>query len=399
MLKTQAQIIFGYSQNIEQVKAKIDETQKQLENFSYLRITLFLVEIALFVFLLNSEDNNWRTFIQVGLIIPVLVFAFVVKKQSKLDKEIDYQKQLLWVYQNEWNQLSGLKNGYDDGVRYESENHPFTSDLDIFGDASLYAVINRCYTKKGKSLLAKSLSHETDINTILLRQEAIKEVLSYIEDTFEFRANLHGYGIEKIERIKEQLDGKLNAQLAFFKGVALRFYVKAAPFISIGLLLAAIFFNGMLWNILTLYLLINTALVIANGSKVNKVYYSFSGSSNLLNGYAEAISWTEKYNWSSSYILSLFSSEKPVSTEIKSLSKIIQNFDARLNIVVATALNAFLLWDLKCCINLEQWYKTSSKDVAVALDQLGDFEELIALATLAHNHPEWVFPEITNEFT
>ena len=399
MLKTQEQIIFGYSQSIAQVKAKIKETQKQLENFSYSRIALFLVEIVLFVLLLNSEDNIWRTVIQIGLIIPVIIFAIVVKKQSKLDKEIDYQKQLLWVYQNEWNQFNGIKNGYDDGAQYESENHPYTSDLDIFGNASLNSLINRCYTKKGKEVLAQNLSNNTDRETILSRQEAVKEVLEHIEDTFDFRANLHGYDINKIEQIKDQLDNHLGKQLAFLRNKGMMLYVKVVPFASLALLIAAVFINNIFWNILTAYLLLNVSVNIFNGSKVNKVYYSFSGSSNLLNGYAEAIRWTEKYKWSSSYILSLFSSEKPVSAEIKILSKIIQNFDARLNIVVATALNAFLLWDLKCCINLGQWHKTSSKDVVAALNQLCDFEELISLATLAHNQPEWIFPEITNEFT
>lgn len=399
MLKTQEQIIFGYSQSIEQVKTKIKETQKQLENFSYLRIALSLVEIVLFVLLLNSEDNIWRTVIQIGLIIPIVIFAIVVKKQSKLDKEIDYQKQLLWVYQNERNQLSGIKNGYDDGVQYESENHPYTSDLDIFGNASLYSLINRCYTRKGKGVLARNLSNNTNRATILSRQEAVKEVLEQINDTFDFRANLHGFDINKIEQIKEQLDNDLGEKLKFIRNKAIMLYVKIVPFFSLALLIAAIFINTIFWNILTAYLLINVSINIFYGSKINKVYYSFSGSSNLLNGYAEAISWTEKHKWNSSYILSLFSSKEPVSLEIKSLSKIIQNFDARLNIVVATALNAFLLWDLKCCINLEQWHKTSSKDVVAALDQLGDFEELISLATLAHNQPEWVFPEITNGFT
>ncbi|WP_231464217.1 DNA mismatch repair protein MutS [Pedobacter sp. Leaf132] len=399
MLKTQAQIIFGYSQHIEQVTATIENTKKRIENFSYLRIALFFVEVALFVLLLNSADDIGRTIIQIGLVIPIVVFAFVVKKQSKLDNEISYQKQLLWVYQNEWNLLNGIKNGYDDGAEYESEIHPYTSDLDIFGKASLYALINRCYTKKGKALLAKNLKESVQASFIISRQEAVKEVLTCIDDTFDFRANLHGFDAEKIERIKAQLDKELAAQLEFIRNGALKIYVKIAPFISFGILAAAIFFGGIFWNLLTVYLLANIAFVVSKGSKINKVYYSFSGGSNLLNGYAKAISWTEKHSWNTVYIQSLFASDKPVSEEIKKLSKIIQEFDARLNIVVSTALNAFLLWDLKCCIKLNEWHQNSSKDVVAALNQLGDFEELIALATLAYNQPEWVFPKIKNDFT
>lgn len=229
MLKTQAQIISDYSIKIKEVTAQIDNRKKKVDQLSFLRIGLFLAEILLFVLLLNSNDDGWRTLVQVGLIIPVVVFAFVVKKQSMLDLDIDYQKQLLWVYQNEWNQLNGLKNGYDSGSQFESELHPYTSDLDIFGNASLYSLLNRCYTKNGKAILAKNLSEKTSRDSILFRQEAVKEILNNIEDTFDFRANLHGHDVEKIELIKKQLEHQLGGQLAFVRNRFLKFYLVLTP--------------------------------------------------------------------------------------------------------------------------------------------------------------------------
>lgn len=150
---------------------------------------------------------------------------------------------------------------------------------------------------------------------------------------------------------------------------------------------------------LTLYCLINIAWNVSQGSKINKVFYNFGGGSSLLNGYADAILWTENYKWKSSYLLSITGSETPVSKEIKSLSKIIQNFDARLNIVVGVALNALLLWDLRCCVSLDKWHQSSSTDVISALNHLGDFEVIISMATLAYNQQEWVFPGVNGAFT
>jgi len=398
MLNTQAQIISGYSQKVNEVNSRIDQTKKLIDQFSFARIGLFLAEILFFILLLNSADDEWRTLVQILLILPVFAFALIVKKQSKLDREIDYQKQLLWVYQNEWNVLNSIANGYDHGKAFESEIHPYTSDLDIFGHASLYGLLNRCYTKNGKELLAKNLAEKSAKDQILARQEAVKEMHTKIEDTFDFRANLHGHDVDKIEQIKLQLKSQLGEQLNFVRNKLLKFYVAVVPYISAAIILTAIFVNSAFWNILTLYLIINIGFIVLQNSKINKVFYSFGGGSNLLNGYADAILWTEKQQWTSPYILALFQSKMPVSVEIKNLSKIIQSFDARLNIVVGTALNALLLWDLKCCISLDRWYQSSSKDVISALNHLGDFEELISLATLVHNEPAWVFPEITNEF-
>ena len=398
MLNTQAQIISGYSQKVNEVNSRIDQTKKLIDQLSFARIGLFLAEILFFILLLNSADDEWRTFVQILLILPVFAFAIIVKKQSKLDREIDYQKQLLWVYQNEWNVLNGIANGYNHGKAFQSETHPYTSDLDIFGHASLYGLLNRCYTKNGKELLAKNLAEKLAKHQILGRQEAVREMHTKIEDTFDFRANLHGHDVDKIEQIKLQLKSQLGEQLNFVRNKLLKFYVAVVPYISAVIILTAIFINSAFWNILTLYLIINIGFIVLQNSKINKVFYSFGGGSNLLNGYADAILWTEKQQWTSPYILALFQSKMPVSVEIKNLSKIIQSFDARLNIVVGTALNALLLWDLKCCISLDRWYQSSSKDVISALNHLGDFEELISLATLVHNEPAWVFPEITNEF-
>jgi len=398
MQQQKQDIIAGYQDKINEVSADINQTKKRIDQLSLLRIGLFLGEILFFVLLLRSADDSLRTLIQICLLLPVIAFAIVVRRQSRLDREIDYKKQLLWVYQNEWNMLNGTANGYDHGKAFESEQHPYTADLDIFGPGSLFALTNRCSTQNGNRLLAKTFAEKSTIDRILNRQEAIKEIREKIAETYSFRANLHGYDPAKIEQIKIQLESQLGEQLSFVKGSFMRFYVKMVPYISITMVLAALLVSSIFWKFLALLVMIHIGWNVLLGSKINKVFYSFGGSANLLNGYASAILWTENQNWKSSYTLSLLDSGIPVSKEIKGLTKIIENFDARLNIIVGGVLNALLLWDLKCCINLNNWYKSSSKHVIVALDHLGDFEELISLATTAYNQPDWVFPVITDQF-
>jgi len=398
MLKEQAAIIADYHQKIKQVTEDITKTKKIIDQLSFVRIGLFMVEILFFVLLVSSADDGMRTLIQFCLLLPVVAFAFIVRRQSHLDREIEYKKQLLWIYENEWSILNGKDNGYDHGKAFESETHPYTSDLDIFGTASLFALINRCSTKSGNDLLAKTFAEKPGKDKVLGRQEAVKEMIGKIAETYSFRANLHGYDQNKIEQIKMQLKNQLGAQLEFVEGRFLRLYVKLVPYISIVLILAALFISSAFWKILALLFIIHTGWNVFLAAKINKVFYSFGGSSSLLNGYASAISWTENQHWKSPYTLGLLDSKIPVSKEIKSLSKIIQNFDARLNILVGGILNALLLWDLKCCISLSIWYKSSSKDVISALDHLGDFEELISLATTAYNQPDWTFPVLTDQF-
>lgn len=399
MLKTQAQIRLDYNQKINAVTEQISNTKKLIDQLSFLRIGLFLAEILFFVLLVRSETDGWRTLIQVLLLLPILLFVLIVRKQSKLDRQVEYQKQLLWVYQNESNVLNGLENGYDNGQAFESELHPYTSDLDIFGRSSLFALLNRTSTKNGNDLLAGRLSKKTSRDQILSRQEAVREMQSKMEETFKFRAHLQGGDIVKIELIKQQLKSLLGEQLEFTRQNFFRFYVAVVPFLSLALILGSIFSGGIFIKLLVLMAVVHTGWNVILNPKVNKVFYCFSGGSSLLNNYSSAILWTEIQSWKSPYILSLLDSKIPVSKEIKSLSKIIQNFDARLNLLVGGFLNGLLLWDFRCCISLDRWYQSSSKDVISALNHLGDFEELISLATTAYNQPSWVFPEIESTFS
>lgn len=399
MSRGQEEVLTGYSQKIKEVTDQIDQTNKTIDKLSFFRIGLFLIEILFFVLLLNSADDGWRTSVQFLMIIPVAGFVFIVRKQSQLDRKVGFEKQLLWVYQNEWNVLSGMENGYDHGEMFESETHPYSSDLDVFGKASLFSAVNRCNTKNGVDSLAYNLANKNSIENIRLRQSAIKEMALYIKETFEFRANLQGTDIKKIELIKDQLKNHLGAQLAFTHQSFLRFYVKVVPYLMISLLFAGLIVGGVFWKAFVFLFFAHIAWNTLLSGKVNLVFYSFGSGSNLLNGYAKAIRWTESQPWKSAYILGLLNFESPVSEEIKGLSKIIQNFDSRLNLLVGSLLNALLLWDFRCCIALDKWYHSSSKNAVNSLDHLGHFEEIISLATLAENHKDWIFPEIKESFS
>lgn len=398
MMMMQEEVLQKYIKEATQLTQKLSLSQKQLDQYSFYRIGLFLAEILFFVLFLSSEPNIWRDFFGLCLLMPVVLFVFVAKKQSFLDQQIAHLKQLIWVYKNEINVLNGLENGYSNGQDFQSELHGYSSDLDIYGPSSLYAILNRCSTNVGENLLGKHLAVAFTRTEILDRQEAVKEIRNKIDETFAFRANLLGLDNSKLNQIKLQLKEQLGKQLEFTHSKFLRMYAKVIPYLAGAIILAGLFIDDRFWQILSLLFIINLAITGNLFSKINKVFYCFSGGANLLNNYASAIKWTESKNWNSSYIKNFFKSANKASDELISLSKIIKNFDARLNVIVGSVLNGLLMWDLRCCIQLNLWYKSSSADVVEALDRIGAFEELISIANLNYNEPNWCYPDIKENF-
>jgi hypothetical protein len=398
MFKTEQEIQENYEILIAEQKIKIAAVKTKIDRFSFIRVALLIVEIGLFVGFVSANNDITTTVFGISLAIPIGIFIVVVKKQNVLSKYESFLKNLLWVYQNEVNVMNGETNGYANGSVFGDDSHPYGSDLDIFGKSSLYELINRCTTKKGTEKLAYHLNGESEKAIILARQDAIKEIASQIESTFKFRANLKGHDVSKIEELKLKLKEQLAHQLTFTQNALLRTYVKLAPFLTISLLGMAILFGGKFWGLLSLMALIHAAIIFYYMKWINKVYYGFSGSALVLNDYAEAIAWTEAQEWESTYIQNLLVSNDKVSLEIKKLAKIIQAFDARLNILLGAILNFFFLWDLRCCIKIDQWHQHAATKVENGLDRIGSFEELIAVSTLTYNHPSWIFPVIKENF-
>jgi len=399
MLNTEQDRLKQYEGSAKLQQELIATLKRQIDQLSMVRVGLLLVEIGFFVGLASSSTDIAIAIWSVLLLLPIAVFVVVVKRQSKLENQYNFHRNLLWVFENEIGMLQGKPNGYDDGNLFEDEQHPYLSDLDIFGKSSLYALVNRGASKIGVETLAKHLAVGSNKETILGRQQAIAELAAYIDSTFEFRANLRGHELNRIEEIKHKLNHQLVKQVAFTANRFLQFYVKLVPYLMLFLFLAGLIFGGKLWGIFGLVAFANALLTYRYSKQITQVYYGFSGSSNLLSSYADAIAWTEKHDWKSNYIIGLFHTKEKVSGHIKVLAKIIVEFDARLNFLLYAILNFFLLWDLKCCIKLGHWSTNAGAEVATGLDRIGYFEELISMATLHYNQPQWVFPQINDKFS
>jgi len=398
MVKSKDSILNDYQNHVEIQKSLISTLKKDLNNISYYRLGLFLLEIIL-VAVIISFGYHW--ILGVLMVFPVIAFMVLVKKQVAVQNELNYAEKLLFVFQNEVDLIRTGENKYDNGHQFADELHPYSSDLDIYGNSSLYAFINRSNTVKGMDLLAERLGKTSNIETINARQAAITELMAHIDQTFHFRAGLQNHKPEQLEVIGYKLQHQLPAELKFTQQKFLKFYTLIAPIFSLGMLAIGSFYGGIFWPLLSLLLVFNAALTFFYLKEINLVYYGFSGSSNLLNAISGTIKWTEEVKWESSYIKGFFNDEikeEPLSKQIKELSGIIQSFDVRLNFLLAFLFNVFLLWDFRCAMKLNKWHMKSSDQLVKGLFTISQFEELISFATLSYNAPGWNFPVLADTF-
>ncbi len=398
MTAQEQEIFKSYAQEAKSLSTKILLYKKRINQISFSRLIVFFAGIIL-IYALGSISFSYVITIVISMIT---VFFRLIQKQSKLQKELVFDENLLSVLNNEIDHLKEAKNSYDAGAGFADGFHTYTDDLDIFGENSLFHYVNRCNTQFGKSILADWFKAPVEKTLIENRQQALAELQNHQLEALNFRAQLINFKGNEFNKLTSALQENLKQKLTFINKNWLKTYVKVLPFL-ISTIIIGTFFSSIFLKLLGFLMLFNFLLSGFFSKQVNQVYGSFSKSSLQLSAFAAILKWIEEISWKSTYLQNLVancnsSGKQKAHQQMDALAKILSQFDYRLNMIVGTVLNLLLLWDLRCTVKLANWYKTAAKNVTDSFEVISSFEALISLSTLHYNHPDWPFPQIKEDF-
>jgi DNA mismatch repair ATPase MutS len=386
-------IITYYQQQISDSDAQITRYEKLVNTFSFFRLFSILIGGYLIYQSLQFEII-WLT--ELIFLLVVVGFAFLVKQQGLYEKRKSFYAALKIVNENEIASINRQENIYSDGSDYINDAHSYTSDLDIFGKASLFNLVNRCASPMGNEKLAYWFSRAAAENDILRRQEAVKELKAKQDWAQQVKAYLlfaKNTGISDINNLFAFFQQEND-----FTKPLLRIYIRFVPFIFLVLAVAA-WYIPLLLIPLILIALTNAVLVLSNQLKVNRTDRLLSIAGKTLSSYSDGFKKVEDEKWESAllqYLHDQLKSDKSVtfSAELKALSVLMGRLEYRLNMFIGPLLNGVMAWDVRQLIAIEDW-KTNNKDLMPkAFDIMASFEALISLSSLHSNYQDWCFPEI-----
>ena len=147
---------------------------------------------------------GWYFLIPYGLwyvLIPgfllLVLFTRLIFADLKNRSAIEHHRILKKINEDELKALSHNYYHFANGHEFIPKDHFYANDLDICGHASLYQYINRTGSEMGNSTLAGWLLNPSKPNTILERQEAVKELVLQTA----WRQQLQAFGAaEKIQK-------------------------------------------------------------------------------------------------------------------------------------------------------------------------------------------------------
>lgn len=387
------EIIQGYNKALAQEKALRDQAKRKHATVAWSR----LLAIILGGVVVWQTWGTWELVVLVSL-LTIVGFALLVKFSIRLELLLKQKESLIQVIENELKALDNDFSAFHEGKEFFIPDHPYTYDLDVFGQKSIYQKVVRCGTGEGKSTLASWFSNpEYDKSVIRKKQEAVKELTNKVA----WRQELNAIGNMINLSLKEEakLKNWLNAPISILEGKiydALLWAVPIYSFSALGLYL----FDFIGFNLLSGLLLVPLAITGRNLTAINEQMNSNEKRFTILQTYAQLFHWIEEEEFESEYLKELkkqFVSDKDsASTLVKKLGKIFEDFESRNNIVMGILINAFLLWDIRQVKRLKKWQDNYLLDLSSWMKATAEFESLSSLANLAYNHADYTYPEFSN---
>jgi hypothetical protein len=380
-----------YSENVTRYTAEESKWERMSFRYSVIRIILFVVSLFLFVFFANAREP-----LNMGIIVVSfpLVFGYLVSRHNKIIKSKELAGNLREINEEEIRRTNHDFSGLKNGEQYLSRDHAYAYDLDIFGQNSLFQLLNRTSTPSGELRLVSWLLNPGEVSELRQRHEALSELTSDIPWNQEFQAS-------------GRMISKGTDQSRLLSWLQKPADIPARPYSIAGYVLPLLLLITIVLTIAgTISIYIPLILLFINGAILKKfqkrllsVTTYTSGNARLLASYAALISMIEQRSFNAPLLVSLkepFQHEGSTATKkITSLRKLADFLDGRGNMFYQF-LNIFFLLDIFLIHAAESWKVKNKEDIEHWFTNIGEFEALISLAGFQISHPTYVTPAFSS---
>ena len=381
-----------FERRVEHHQFLYQQLNKKVDLFSWIRAIVFLVSLSFSVYLLSVHE------IVVALIVFSLGFIFfgtLVNWHNRLKFRRGLQFEHIDLNKKEIALLERDFQGLDQGHGYLDKNHPYSSDLDVFGHRSLFQLLNRSRLRLTKDKLAEWLSTPADVKEILLRQEAVKELTTKDEWRQRFLA-LGGVLFKGKEGGKQDdLLPILNLEVSTQSLAFIKLAKNIVTPLAIGLLIY-LSFHPENWSVLLVFFVVNYILSGRYGIKSIDATLIGGQIFSTIKTYSMLLEHIEQGNFQSTILSKLhvrLKEEQLSSKSIRKLGRIVHLMESRSNMFYAV-LNGLFLIDFHILYRYFNWKKTYSHLVESWVDTVSTFDVVAGMSSYASGNPTFVFPQI-----
>lgn len=362
---------------------------ESVSRLSVFRIAIFVIALSLIVYLAN-ERLGW--YVTAAAVVFIFIFGILVNRHNAFMRKYEYLKAIASVNRSEALRLGNDLKGFEEGAHYNTPNHPYASDLDIFGRYSVFQLLNRTTTPQGEQTLAAWLRTPADKDTVESRQEAVKELAGKTEWRQAFEAT------GKMNLSKKE--GNLSLPNAEQPLTPISSWQKvwAAAAVVFSLPMYFLVFTAAIsWHWIAVPLILNSFFLLALARSLSEDYKRLTGMARHLSVFVDLFEIIEKEVFESEALkrqkAELLSGSKSASEAFSSLSAIVNRFDNRSNMFYQL-LNAFVLMDFWLVLAAQRWFSSHGHLISAWLAANANMETFNSLSGFAFANPAYCFPAV-----
>ena len=384
-----------YNDNIEKANEEINKLNQLIAQIGWGRLAVVLVG-AFATYRVYKNSGN----LSAGLVLFVVIAIFIIiaiihgKKINRRDK----LELILEVNSKGIKRLNGEYRSFEDkGEDLIEEGHPFCEDLDIFGQNSLFQMINTTRTKSGRRKLGELLSLKKlpTEDEIKEKQRAIKE----LGEKVEWRQKLYidaTFKKSKDEELEDLIKWSKEKSRGDKTKVLIASIFIAITFIGVFLAITKVITPSML----ILDLILNYGVIKILTKDRNEVIKLFHSIKYSVKAYSNILALIEDEDFNASYLKKLRKKLKEDSdvsckAEMKKLSGLLDWVGDSTGNAYFFIINVFAFADVFILYNLNKWKEANGEKIEQWLEVMGEFDGLCSIANISFDHEEWSFAEIT----
>jgi DNA mismatch repair ATPase MutS len=383
------ELLSFYKKRCENFTSTLAAERKKINLVSNLRLATALA------FLIATYFSFTNTTLAFAALLLLVAFVLLVQRHSRMFEQKTHLENLLRINEHETKSLIGDGSGFANGSEFIDPHHPYTHDLDIFGEGSLFQSVSRCNTIRGKQRMANRLADALlDQDEILANQTAIKE----LAQKTEFRQHFQAAGLEigEQQHDHEELLAWLRSPSILFTKDWFRIILYTLPATTLVSIVAAFFFPSL--KALAIFLAITQWAILGLYIKRVNVFHEYiSRKKTILEKYAHLLHFLQAEEFSSPLMQKLSVSAKEADVKVKALASLVSTFNARLNAMTNLVVNSLLMFDLQCVYRLEKWKDENASNLKTWLEVICEAEVLCSFGTFSFNHPSFVYADIEKD--
>ena len=360
----------------------------------------------------HLPSGTWLGFVvlMVAFAALVIVHARVHEAKERKVAAARFHERALARMAGKWRAFASI------GERWAVDTHPYAGDLDVFGKASLFQLLDATSTRFGEEVLARWLSGES-ASTGAPGKEGEAGPVDFAEMVHARQAAVRDLAPrvtvrEELAVVGSMLDeGKPDprpfvmwagqAAVAQEKALppSLRIVAVLMPVLTVGTAVAASF--GLVPRAAFIAPFILCLVILGSlRARLAPNLEAASSKETALARYAGMLAILENEKFEAPALIALQKrlreSGASATKEMASLSRIVGFLDARNNEVFRFFIGPMLMWDLWCALALDGWRKRAGRVAFGWFRALAELEALASLAGFAFERPDHTFPELVS---